>query len=88
MATQNRRGANRPQANNKGRIDRFIDGISRLLLVSLSVAAVYGINMLFQAVNKPVTEIVVVGELSYLQQQELVDLVSTEIGGGRRQSQC
>lgn len=83
MATQNRRGANRPQANNKGqRIDRFIDGISRLLLISLTVAAVYGINRLFQAVNKPVTEIVVVGELSYLQQQELVDLVSTEIGGG------
>ena len=76
MATQNRRGANRPQANNKSRVDRLIDGVSRLLLVCLSVATIYGVTMLFQVVNKPVTEIVVAGELSYMQQQELVDLVS------------
>ena len=82
MATQNRRGANRPQANNKSRVDRLIDGVSRLLLVCLSVATIYGVTMLFQVVNKPVTEIVVAGELSYMQQQELVDLVSAEIGGG------
>ena len=82
MATQHRRGANRPQANDKSRIDRLIDGASRLLLVGLSVAAIYGVTMLFQVVNKPVTEIVVAGELSYMQQQELVDLVSADIGGG------
>ena len=82
MATQNRRGANRPQVNNKSRVDRLIDGVSRLLLVCLSVATIYGVTMLFQVVNKPVTEIVVAGELSYMQQQELVDLVSAEISGG------
>ena len=82
MATQNRRGANRQQNANKGRIDRFIDGISRLLLLSLAMAGIYGVTILFQAVNKPVTEIVVAGELTYMQQQELVDLVSAEIDGG------
>ena len=82
MATQNRRGANRQQGHNKGRIDRLVDGVSRLLLLSLAVAVIYGVTMLFQSVNKPVTEIVVAGELTYMQQQELVDLVSAEIGGG------
>jgi cell division protein FtsQ len=82
MATQNRRGANRQQQAAPGRFDRLIDSLSRVFTLTLLVAVVYGSSMMFREVDQPVTEILVAGELTYMQQQELVDLVSTEIDGG------
>jgi hypothetical protein len=82
MATQNRRGANRQQQAAPGRFDRLIDSLSRVFTLMLLVAVMYGSGMMFREVDQPVTEILVAGELTYMQQQELVDLVSTEIDGG------
>ena len=82
MATQNRRGANRQQQAASGRFDRLIDGLSRVFTLMLLVAVAYGSSLMFREVDQPVTEILVAGELTYMQQQELVDLVSSEIDGG------
>ena len=44
---------------------------------TLVVAVVYGSIMMFWEVDQLVTEILVAGELTYMQQQELVDIKYT-----------
>ncbi|MDG0971762.1 MAG: FtsQ-type POTRA domain-containing protein [Porticoccaceae bacterium] len=86
MATQNRRGANRRQRGMNRPAQRsfsgWLENISRLLIVAMFVVVIYGGKLVYQQIDKPLTQIMIGGDFSYLQQQELMSLVNNQIDGG------
>lgn len=84
MATQNRRGANRKQSsmNSSAKSSGWMENVSRLLMVVLFTAVIYGGNLVYQQIDKPLTQIMIGGDFNYLQQQELTELVNNQIDGG------
>ena len=86
MATQNRRGANRKQ-NGMNRAAEsagsgWLENVSRLLMAMLFGVVIYGGSLIYQQVDKPLTQIMIGGDFNYLQQQELTGLVNNQIDGG------
>ena len=86
MATQNRRGADRKQnginhaAESAG--SGWLENVSRLLMAMLFGVVIYGGSLIYQQVDKPLTQIMIGGDFNYLQQQELTGLVNNQIDGG------
>ena len=92
MATQNRRGANRRQRGMNRPAQRsfsgWLENISRLLIVAMFVVVIYGGKLVYQQIDKPLTQIMIGGDFSYLQQQELMSLVNNQIDGGFLSVKC
>jgi cell division protein FtsQ len=82
MATQNRRGANRAGQSSSNRFDGLMENVSRLLMVVLFALVIYGGNLMYSLVDKPLTEVMVGGEFNHMQQQELAEMVNSHIDGG------
>ena len=86
MATQNRRGANRKRNSMNNAAEsagtNWLENISRLLMTLLFAVVIYGGSLIYQQVDKPLTQIMIGGDFNYLQQQELTGLVNNQIDGG------
>ena len=82
MARQNRRGANRQQQTEVSSSGGFMDNLSRLVMLALFVTVLYGGKLVFDQMDKPLTQVMVGGDFNYMQRQDLAQLVSAEIDGG------
>lgn len=82
MATQNRRGANRQQQAQASSSEGFMNNLSRLVMLALFVTVLYGGKLMFDQLDKPLTQVMVGGDFNYMQRQDLAQLVSAEIDGG------
>ena len=85
MATQNRRNPpnkrvskNADESSNSALMENF----TRLLMVGLFAVVIYGGNLMYQQIDRPLTQIMIGGDFNYLQQQDLTRLVNEQINGG------
>ncbi|MGB2359790.1 MAG: cell division protein FtsQ/DivIB [Porticoccaceae bacterium] len=81
MARQNRRGANRSQPEVSSS-DGLMEKLSRLIMLALFVTVLYGGKLVFDQLDKPLTQVMVGGDFNYMQRQDLAQLVSAEMEGG------
>ena len=75
------RGANFNQQQPRlsdGAAEKFL----RLLMVTVFVAAIFGADFIYKQIDTPLSRIMVGGKFNHLQEQELAELVNTEIDGG------
>lgn len=86
MATQNRRGANRKKeqsAENSGGVFRSaFSGLSTVLLFAVLALVIYGAGLLYKQIDKPLTNVMIGGNFTFLETAELSELVVKEIDGG------
>jgi len=85
MATQNRRNASNKGVSkntNESSNSALMENFSRLLMVGLFAVVIYGGNLMYQQVDRPLTQIMIGGDFNYLQQQDLTRLVNEQINGG------
>jgi cell division protein FtsQ len=61
-----------------GAAEKFL----RLLMVTVFVAAIFGADFIYKQIDTPLSSIMVGGKFNHLQEQELAELVNTEIDGG------
>ena len=87
MATQNRRGANRkgqpPVDNNSS--NAYADAFSKLstlVLCAVLALVIYGMGLLYKQIDKPLTNVMIGGNFTFLETAELSELVVREIDGG------
>lgn len=86
MATQNRRGANRKTQqsadNRAGVLTSAFRSLSTVLLFAVLALVIYGVGLLYKQIDKPLTNVMVGGNFTFLETAELSELVVKEIDGG------
>ncbi len=85
MATQNRRGANRNGNQSADKADsgsNVVGKLSTLLLTAVLGLVIYGVGLLYKQIDKPLTNVMIGGNFTYLETAELSELVVKEIDGG------
>ena len=82
MANQNRRGANRkgqqPADNNSSALSK----LSTLVMCTVLILVMYGVSLLYKQIDKPLTNVMIGGNFTFLETAELSELVAQEIDGG------
>ena len=86
MATQNRRGANRKTQqsadNSAGVLTSAFSSLSTVLLFAVLSLVIYGAGLLYKQIDKPLTNVMIGGNFTFLETAELSELVVKEIDGG------
>jgi len=85
MATQNRRGANRKTdqaAANNAVVTNVFSSLSTVLLLAVLALVIYGAGLLYKQIDKPLTNVMIGGNFTFLETAELSELVVKEIDGG------
>lgn len=86
MATRNRRGANRKteqSANSSaGVLTSAFSSLSIILLFAVLALVIYGSGLLYKQIDKPLTNVMIGGNFTFLETAELSELVVKEIDGG------
>ena len=85
MATQNRRGANRTGNQSADKADsgsNVLGKLSTVLLMAVLGLVIYGVGLLYKQIDKPLTNVMIGGNFTYLETAELSQLVVKEIDGG------
>jgi cell division protein FtsQ len=86
MATQNRRGANRKTQqsadNRAGVLTSAFSSLSTVLLFAVLSLVTYGAGLLYKQIDKPLTNVMIGGNFTFLETAELSKLVVKEIDGG------
>jgi cell division protein FtsQ len=86
MATQNRRGANRKTQqsadNRAGVLTSAFSSLSTVLLLAVLALVIYGAGLLYKQIDKPLTNVMIGGNFTFLETAELSELVVKEIDGG------
>jgi cell division protein FtsQ len=85
MATQNRRGANRKteqSAENNAVVSGVFSSLSTVLLLAVLALVIYGAGLLYKQIDKPLTNVMIGGNFTFLETAELSELVVKEIDGG------
>jgi cell division protein FtsQ len=86
MATQNRRGANRKTQqsadNRAGVLTSAFSSLSTVLLFAVLALVIYGAGLLYKQIDKPLTNVMIGGNFTFLETAELSELVVKEIDGG------
>jgi cell division protein FtsQ len=86
MATQNRRGANRKQQqsveNTGTSLGSAFSSLSTLVLFVVLGLVIYGAGLLYKQIDKPLTNVMIGGNFTFLETAELSELVVGEIDGG------
>ena len=85
MAVQNRRGASRaagtaPQATASS-VARF-GSLPLLILLAILALVIYGVSLLYKQIDRPLTNVMIGGDFTFLKTDELTELVVEEIDGG------
>ena len=84
MATQNRRGANRKETvptYEEGSISIF-SSLTTVVLAAVLIGVIYGVGLLYKQIDKPLTNVMIGGNFTFLETAELSELVVKEIDGG------
>lgn len=63
-------------------VDKIMDNMSKIITLLLFVSIAYGVNLAIQHLDKPITKVSIEGEFKYLDHQQLVSLVNSQINGG------
>jgi cell division protein FtsQ len=86
MATQNRRGANSKQQqsveNTGTSLGSAFSSLSTLVLFVVLGLVIYGAGLLYKQIDKPLTNVMIGGNFTFLETAELSELVVGEIDGG------
>ncbi len=85
MATQNRRGANRTrnhQADKEAGGSSVFSKLSTMVLCAVMALVIYGVGLLYKQIDKPLTNVMIGGNFTFLETAELSELVVGEIDGG------
>ena len=85
MATQNRRGANRTGNQSADKADsgsNVVGKLSTVVLMAVLGLVIYGVGLLYKQIDKPLTNVMIGGNFTYLETAELSELVVKEIDGG------
>ena len=85
MAVQNRRGASRaagkaPQTTASS-VARF-GSLPLLILLAILALVIYGVSLLYKQIDRPLTNVMIGGDFTFLKTAELTELVVEEIDGG------
>ena len=59
-----------------------MENLSRLVMLALFVTVLYGGKLVFDQLDRPLTQVMVGGDFNYMQPEDLAQLVSAEIDGG------
>ena len=82
MIKKGPRGANFNQKQKLGFFDGLSEKFLRLLMVTVFIAAIYGVDFIYKQIDTPLSRIMVGGEFNHLEEEELANLVNAEIDGG------
>ena len=83
MARQERRGANRPAAAEaRPMAGALVANLSRGVLALVIGIVAYGSSLLYREIDKPLTNVTIGGNFTFLQTAELTKLVASEVDGG------
>ena len=83
MARQERRGANRPAtAEARPMAGALVANLSRVVLALVIGIVAYGSSLLYREIDKPLTNVTIGGNFTFLQTAELTKLVASEVDGG------
>ena len=76
--------AKRPQKSqgSESMMTAAADYIARIMLVAVLVIVGYGGTLLFQQIDKPLTNVMIGGDFTFLQPTDISDLVAGELDGG------
>ena len=66
MARQNRRGANRQQQTEVSSSEGFMENLSILVMLALFVTVLYGGKLVFDQLDRPLTQVMVGGDFNYM----------------------
>ena len=85
MAIQNRRGAKRTGNQSAEKADsgsNVVGKLSTVVLMAVLGLVIYGVGLLYKQIDKPLTNVMIGGNFTYLETAELSELVVKEIDGG------
>ena len=83
MATQNRRGANRKGGQVADNSDSALfSSLPTVVLFAVLALVIYGAGLLYKQIDKPLTNVMIGGNFTFLETAELSELVVKEIDGG------
>ena len=68
--------------DNRSVIDKLMDNMSKIITLILFCSIAYGVNLAIQHLDKPITKVSIEGEFKYLDHQQLVAMVNSQINGG------
>ena len=68
--------------DNRSVIDKLMDNMSKIITLILFCSISYGVNLAIQHLDKPITKVSIEGEFKYLDHQQLVAMVNSQINGG------
>ncbi len=82
MATQNRRGANRKQQQAVDSSGSVLSKLPTLVLFAVLGLVIYGGALLYRQIDRPLTNVMIGGDFTFIETAELSELVAKEIDGG------
>jgi cell division protein FtsQ len=82
MATQNRRGAKRTEEQTADNSSSIFSNLPTLVLIAVMALVIYGSGLLYKQIDKPLTNVMIGGNFTFLETAELSELVVKEIDGG------
>lgn len=90
MAAQIRRGANRTTNRGANRTapeaaaasSSLFGNLPMLILLAVLALVIYGVNLLYKQIDRPLTNVMIGGDFTFLETAELTELVVQEIDGG------
>jgi len=68
--------------DNRSVVDKLLDNMSKIITVLLFCSMAYGANLAVEHLDKPITKVSIEGDFKYLEHQQLVALVNSQINGG------
>lgn len=74
--------SSRSMEDNRSVIVKMMDNTSKIITMLVFCSIAYGANLAIQHLDKPITKVSIEGEFKYLDHQELVSLVNSQIQGG------
>ena len=74
--------SSRSMEDNRSVIDKMMDNTSKIITMLVFCSIAYGANLAIQHLDKPITKVSIEGEFKYLDHQQLVSLVNSQINGG------
>ena len=72
----------RSSEENRGVVDKLMDNMSTIITLLLFASIAYGANLAIQHLDKPITRVSIEGDFKYLDHQNLVKLVNSQMKGG------
>ncbi|MDG2018747.1 MAG: cell division protein FtsQ/DivIB [Porticoccaceae bacterium] len=68
--------------DSRGVVDKLMDNISKIMTLLLFCSIAYGANLAIQHLDKPITKVSIEGAFKYIDHQQLVTLVNSQMNGG------